>query len=216
MANQSIFETKSDFIYKSLKQKILKGVLDQGESITISKVAKEYEISAIPVREALKRLEMEGLVVIAPHKGATVTTFDAKKINEIVSIRAILEGYAARTAIDFIDETKMKQLKEMVYEMDALAKAEDDESFSNANKEFHRFIYKQSPFETLYDMIFNLWDGGNWGKSVFAFSPERMHESAQEHLEILAAIEEKDGEKAEALTRKHKARNLDILYKLSK
>lgn len=216
MANQNIFETKSDFVYKSLKQKIIKGILDQGENIKISKVAKEYEISSIPVREALKRLEMEGLVVIAPHKGATVTTFDAKKTNEILSIRAILEGYAARTSVDFIDEDKMKQLKDMVYEMDVLAKNKDDENFSYANKEFHRFIYKQSPFKTLYDMTFNLWDGGNWSKSVFAFSPERMRESTREHLEILAAIEEKDGEKVEQLTRKHKVRNLDILYKLSK
>jgi len=215
MATQHLFETKSDYVYKQLKQKILKGVWKQGQNIIISKVAKDLDISAIPVREALKRLEMEGLVDIMPHKGARVTTFDGDKVNEVLSIRAVLEGYAARTAIPFIDDKKMRELRHMVKKMEDYANAGDDENFSSANKEFHRYLYKHSPFPLLYDMIFNLWDGGNWSKSVFAFKPDRMSESVMEHHEILKAIEEKDGEKTERLTRMHKEKNMKILRKLS-
>lgn len=193
MAVQQLFETKSDYVYKRIKQNILKGVWKQGQSIIISKVAKELDISAIPVREALKRLDMEGLVDIIPHKGARVTTFDSNKINEVLSIRAVLESYAARTAIPFIDDKKVAELKQMVERMEYYAEAKDDESFSNANKEFHRYLYKQSPFPLLYDMIFNLWDGGNWSKSVFAFKPDRISESVMEHYEILKAVEEGAG-----------------------
>lgn len=215
MATQHLFETKSDYVYKQLKQKILKGVWKQGQNIIISKVAKDLDISAIPVREALKRLEMEGLVDIIPHKGARVTTFDEDRINEVLSIRAVLEGYAARTVIPFIDDKKIQELRHMVKRMEDYANAGDDENFSSANKEFHRYLYKQSPFPLLYDMIFNLWDGGNWSKSVFAFKPDRMSESVMEHYEILKAIEEKDGEKTEKLTRTHKEKNMKILRGLS-
>lgn len=213
---QHLFETKSDYIYKQIKQNILKGVWKQGQNIIISKVAEELNISTIPVREALKRLEMEGLVDITPHKGARVTTFDSDRIKEVLSIRAVLEGYAARTAIPFIDDKKMAELKQMAEKMEHYAKVGDDGSFSNANKEFHRYLYKQSPFSLLYDMIFKLWDGGNWSKSVFAFKPDRMYESVIEHYKILEAIEEKDGEKAERLIRMHKEKNMLILQRLSK
>jgi DNA-binding GntR family transcriptional regulator len=210
-----IFETKADYVFKTIKNKILTGEWKQGQDIIISKVAEELQVSTIPVREALKRLQMEGLIDIIPHKGACVTTLDRDKINEIISIRAVLEGYAARTAVPFIDENKFSKIKEMADKMNEYAVQGDDEQFANANKEFHRFLYKQSPFKMLYDMIFKLWDGGNWSKSVFAFNPSRMRESVKEHYEIIEAIKEKDEEKVEYLVRQHKLKNAKLLEQVS-
>ncbi|MFZ7104850.1 MAG: GntR family transcriptional regulator [Peptococcaceae bacterium] len=216
MQNADVFSTKSDYVYTQLKDKILKGVLKQGESITISRIAEEYSISAIPVREALKRLETEGLVEIIPHKGAQVVTLNNDRIKEVISIRAVLEGYAARTALPYMDEEKIGILKKMAEKMREHALAGDSEKFGAENKEFHRFLYKQSPFPMLYDMIFNLWDGGNWSKAIFAFNPERMKDSINEHIEIIAAIEKQDEEKTEILVRMHKERIGKLLLEISK
>lgn len=216
MTGQYIFESKSDCVYKLLKQKILKDVLKQGEKININRVAEELGISSIPVREAINRLEMEGLVYIIPHKGAHVSVFDDRKVREVISIRAVLEGYATRTAIPYIDNALMLELKCMSDEMERHANKNDDASFGIVNKDFHRKLYKQSPFPLLYDMIFKLWEGGNWSKSVFAFRPDRMLESVEEHRQILKAIEEKDGDKVENLVRKHKEKNMKLLLEIAK
>lgn len=209
------FATKADYVFTYLKEKIIKGELKQGERIVISTVAEELNVSSIPVREALKRLETEGLVKNIPHKGAQVSSFDFKKLNEILSIRAVLEGYATRTAIPQINNKLMEKLEKMVDEMRRYAEEEDDESFCIANQEFHRRLYQQCPFPRLYDMIFQLWDGGNWSKSIFAFNPGRMKESVREHQEILQAIKEGDEEKVEKLVRAHKLRNRDLFKKLA-
>ncbi|MEL7566108.1 MAG: GntR family transcriptional regulator [Dehalobacterium sp.] len=216
MQNTDVFSTKSDYVYSQIKNKILKGELKQGENITISKMAEEYNISAIPVREALKRLETEGLVEIIPHKGAQVITLNANKIKEVISIRAVLEGYAARTAIPFLTEEKLAKLNKMIEKMHDYAAEGDSENYGITNKEFHRFLYKQSPLPLLYDMIFKLWDGGNWSKAIFAFYPERMKESVNEHLEIIKAIEEKDEERVEFLVRSHKEKNGRLLEEIKK
>lgn len=216
MTVQHIFESKSDYVYKLLKQKILKEIWKQGEKINISQVAKELGVSSIPVREAINRLEMEGLVDIIPHKGAHVTVFDDRKVREVISIRAVLEGYAARTAIPYIDNTIILELKSMSDDMERHANNKDDESFGIVNKNFHRKLYKQSPFPLLFDMIFKLWNGGNWSKSIFAFRPERMLESVEEHRQIIKAIEEKDGDKVENLLRKHKEKNMKLLLEIAK
>lgn len=213
MDNNNLFTTKAEYVYKLMKDKILKSQWNMGDSIIISKVAEELDVSIIPIREALKRLETEGLVDIIPHKGARVTTIDSDKVAEIISIRAVLEGYAARTIIPYMDEERLKHLKSMVAKMDQYVIEGNTEQFAVSNKEFHREMYRLTPYPLLYDMIFNLWDGGNWSKSVFAFEPARMAQSNEEHKKILATIEEKDGNLVERLVRDHKNNNIKTLQK---
>ncbi len=210
------FTTKSDYVCDILKKRITEGKYQQGESLNISKIADEFDMSIIPVREALKRLEMEGLVNIIPHKGAQVTTFDKETISEIIEIRAVLEGYAARTAIPNFDDEKIQHLESMIGKMDEYILKNDDESYANANKEFHKYLYKQSPLSRLYDMIVNLWDGGRPTSAIFAFIPGRMEESQKEHYQILKALKDKDGEKLERIIRDHKTRNIHLWEKINK
>jgi DNA-binding GntR family transcriptional regulator len=215
METKAVYTTKSDYVHNTLKQKILSGELSMGDSINISKISEELNVSIIPVREAVKRLETEGLVVTVPHKGAQVKSFDLEKIKEIYAIRAVLEGLAAKSAIPNMDPEKIKRLKEITEEMRQYALDGEDERFGITNKEFHRFIYQHSTYPMLYDMIFNLWDG-NWAKSVFAFNHKRMFEAVEEHLEIIKAIEEKDEEKTEQLVRQHKLNIVNMFEKISK
>jgi DNA-binding GntR family transcriptional regulator len=214
MEQENVYTTKSDIVHKILKQKILDGGFSMGESLNISKIASELNISIIPVREGLKRLETEGLIDFIPHKGAQVRSFDLAKIKEIYDIRAVLEGLAARAAIPSLDAEKIEQLKSMNEAMKQYAVEGDDERFGQANKEFHRFIYQNAQYPSLFDMIFNLWEG-NWSKAVFAFHPERMLHAVEEHIEIIQAIEEKNADQTEHLVRQHKLNSAKLFEGIS-
>lgn len=209
------FTTKSEYVHNLLKQKILSGELAMGENININKIASETNVSIIPVREALKRLETEGLVDIIPHKGAQVKSFNPEEIKHIYDIRAVLEGLAAKSAIVNMTKEKFDFLRKMTDQMYIHAKNGDDESFGIENKEFHRYIYDQSSNRTLYDMIFNLWEG-NWSKAIFAFQPQRMFDAVEEHYEIINAMEEGDEEKTEMLVKQHKLKTATLFTTISK
>lgn len=209
-----VYETKANYVFDYLKEKILQGFYKQGESIVISRVAEELELSAIPVREAIKRLESEGLVELTPHKGAQVTTFSTKKINDILEVRAVLEGYAAREACEFMDSKLIDRLKQINKNLYSFAVKGEDENFSNTNMEFHRFLYQFSKNKMLFESIFNLWEGGKWSKSLFAYYPEKMIESVKEHDDIIEAIQHNQPDKVEELTRKHKMKNIPFYLDL--
>ncbi len=196
------YKTKSEFVFNYLKEQIIRGKISQGESINISALSKELNMSAIPIREALQKLSSLGLVIYKPHKGVTVSSFTKEKIVEVLSIRALLEGYACATAVPYINEDIINKLIEMHNNMKESQKIMDTENYAAIDKEFHRLIYKSCPFPMLYDMIFNLWDGYIWTKSIFTFFPEKMLVSIKEHDEIINAIKEKDCDRAEMLVRK--------------
>lgn len=198
------FMTKSELVFETLKRQIINGELKPGTEIVISKISKELDISPIPVREALKTLESEGLVEIEPHKSAKVVEFNLEKLHQIITIRAGLEGYAARLAVLHINDLQIRALESIIDEMKQALANKDTETFNLNNLKFHRYIYQIPPYPMLYEMIIKVWDGGKWTRSVFAISPKRMEKSIKEHTEILKAIKEKDEDKVEKLVREHR------------
>lgn len=210
------YKTKSGFVYELMREKIVSGEWPQGMNIIVASVARDLGVSAIPVREAMKLLESEGLVVLEPHKGARVTEFDPGKIMEVMSIRGVLEGYAASAAIPFFDSADFTDLHRRVEEMEGFVRAGECDRFIAANKEFHRTIYSKGPFPLLNEMIFKLWDGGGFSRIVFAFRPERMEVANRDHRAILDALEKGDGPGAERITREHKLGLARVLCAMGK
>ncbi len=200
----NVFTTKSEIVFNYLKNKILNNELEPGSDLIISKISNDLNVSPIPVREALKSLEMEGLVELEAHKTAKVATINLDKLYQIGTIRAGLEGYAARLAADYITDDQILKLNDILNEMNDAKEKKDSELFNNKNMEFHRFIYKIPPFPMLYDMIINVWDGGKWTRAIFAMSPDRMGKSIIEHHNILNALRERDNNKVELLIREHR------------
>jgi DNA-binding GntR family transcriptional regulator len=213
MNQNSIYMTKTDVVYGVIKKNIISGQWAQGEDIPIKKVAAELSVSAIPVREALQRLASEGIVVTEPHKGAKVMSFDRDKIREVISIRAVLEGYAGRTAVPMITREDLRKINEMAALLEEYARRKDSEKFGLANKEFHKYIYQKSPFPLLYEMLIKLWEGGKWSTAAFSFCLAHMKASVREHRLIIKAIEDRDGDRVETLIRRHKMRTVEILEK---
>ncbi len=196
--------TKSELVFDTLKKRIISGEVEPGTELIISRISEEFNISPIPVREALKTLASEGFVEIEPHKSAKVAEFNLEKLHQIITIRAGLEGYAARLAVLHINELQFKALENIVKNMKEAMVKEDAESFNTDNLKFHRHLYQIPPYPMLYEMIIKVWDGGKWTRSVFAISPIRMKKSIEEHTRILEAIKDRDEDRVEKLVRDHR------------
>lgn len=181
--------------------------------MVLKSIAKELGVSELPVREAIRMLEAHGLVTMTPHAGAQVAKFNVNDIREIAEIRGVLEGYAIRTAIPFIKGEVLETLKALVDEMKRFIEGVEGIDYAALNRKFHQTIYEQAPSPRLQKMISEVWDGAESTKAVFDFSKQRPKDSFQEHQDLLSAIIEQDGDKAERLMREHRRRVGEILIK---
>ena len=115
------FRTKADIVYDELRERILSGRLAPGDRVPISRVARELGVSDIPAREGVKRLEADGLLEFATHKGAIVPRMGRHEIEELFAIRAELEALAVRRAAEEITPEQLTELRRI---LDAMAEAE--------------------------------------------------------------------------------------------
>ena len=112
-----VYQTKSEIIYQEIKDDIINGKFKPNERMVISEVAREFGASEIPVREAMRQLESDGLIKSRPYAGAVVSNFDLPDIQKIYQIRAVLEGLAIRQAIDRINPNGLKKLGAILSKM---------------------------------------------------------------------------------------------------
>ncbi|MCR4442756.1 MAG: GntR family transcriptional regulator [Peptococcaceae bacterium] len=201
---EQFITTKIEAVYNVLRENIVNGNLKPGTRLVLKKIAGDLGVSEIPVREAIRMLEAQGLVTITPHTGAQVSTFSAEDAEEIFNIRSVLEGYAAKTALPNLTPEVMERLNGVIAEMRECIKEGDAVRYGLLNRDFHRLLYQCSPYKRLYKMIFEMWDGSERTRAVFAFDRERPENSLREHEDIMRALEEGDGEKVEQIVRKHK------------
>lgn len=209
------FVTKSEYVYTFIRKKIVNGEWEQGREIVITDIINEFGVSHIPVREALKRLESDGLVENYPHKGFRVTLLDRQKIRQLLAIRAVLEGYAGRVVAENCSDELISKLEELYAQMDMCVVQRDNTGFPDLNFRFHREICLACELPMLSDMIFNLWDGGSWSRSIFSFYPNRSRSSNAEHAEIIGALKRRSPDETERLIREHKFRNSQLLESVS-
>jgi len=199
-----VYSTKAQLVYDLIKHRIETQEYSQGDSIVISSLAKEVDASPIPVREAMKQLETEGYLKIVPHKGAVVTRFSEEQIAEIIEIRAVLEGLAAKKAIRHITQQDLDTLNKLIEKMDLSIEAQDVFEYRKLNREFHTIIYTASKSKRLCDLISQLWDISNWAYKRMMESPEIMKRSNNEHREIINMLINKNETNIEEFIRVHK------------
>lgn len=200
-------QTKQDHAYQELKARIAAGTLLPGQRIVVNRFAQEIGTSAIPVREALLRLEAEGLVTITPHVGAVVTHITSQQIEMTLETLAILEGYATRLAAPKSRDI-LGELERLHHEMEAAAKAGRWDTFSKGNRQFHFTIYSVVDNTALTKAIEDLWSQLDrfLSSAAFFLMPDRALGSVREHGEILSALRapRPDLDAIEALARRHK------------
>ncbi len=181
----------------------MEGDLPSNTPLVEEKLAKEYQMSRTPIREAIRHLVQDGLVEFFPRRGALVKEITIKDLEEIFTVREALEGISARIAASVITEQKIILLQE------ALEKA--DQELENGDKE-HSFELGNTLHEIVLDVANNnkiltiVSDFKNQIQRFHYFSnhiPGRLELSNKEHWEIFEAIQARDGELAERRMRKH-------------
>ena len=195
--------TKLEAIYNILKEDIITGNLKPGTRLIIRKIASEHGISEIPVREAIRLLEAQGLITMIPHTGAQVALLDKDTIKEIIEARSVLEGYAARFAIA-INKQDIKKLETCINNMRKNAQAGEYVEFGKRNSEFHKIISNYIDNNRIKNMIAEMLNECERTRAVFGLSAERVQKSIKEHETILNLLLEGDPDKVEQFVRLHR------------
>lgn len=188
----------SSAVYNKLEEEILNGVYPSGENLTEISLSQKFGVSRTPIREALRKLERNGLVRIETNKGAVVAGISEKDLKEIYTIRMYIEGLAARWAAENITEETVEKLKHSVEIMENAG--EDIHAADNA---FHSIIYEACNSRILKSILMDFRNYINSAtRNPFKNSP-RAAKAVREHKEILAAIAAGNGELAEKLAKDH-------------
>jgi len=204
------FATKTEWVYDRLRQRILAGDYGPDDRLRLTALARGLGTSELPVREALRMLQRDGLIVMHSHRGAAVANVSSAKAAEIVAVRMHLEVLAAAEAAPYHDVASLAGLRRLSAEMDAAGEAGDAGRFSEANRAFHRAVYAPGRNETLKQEIEDLWDRV-WrtrSRSIFALLPTRMAGAQAEHRAILDALARGRVEEVQRAMAAHRAATL--------
>lgn len=200
-------------VFNRIREDILSGKYAQQEELKESTIGNELGVSRTPVREALRQLELEGLVNIIPNKGAYVTGITEKDIQDIYVIRSYLEGLCARWACEHITEEQLQELEEVVYLSEFHIKKQHHEQVLELDNKFHELIYEASNSKILRHVLSDFHHYVQRIRKITLSKPERAEKSNEEHTAILEAIRQRDGGRAETLAHEHIIRTIDNISK---
>lgn len=190
-------------VFKEIEQAILNGSFAPGDSLTEVKLSTELGVSRTPVREALRQLELEGLVTTIPSKGAVVVGISEKDVADIYTIRSYVEGLAARWAAENATEEEIGALREIVELQEFYVGRGDTLQVWHLDGRFHELIYEYCRSRMLKQTLSVFHHNIQGARALSIKTAGRAKDSVQEHRRILEAIERRDGGAAETLTAEH-------------
>lgn len=203
--------SKSTIAYHWIKERIAGGEYTPGFRLVLSAIAKDLDMSVVPVREAIRQLEAEGLVTFERNVGAQVSMVDDTQYRYSMQTLSVLEGAATALAARALTEDDLRQARAINDRMTESLDHFDPALFTELNHEFHRILYGKCVNPRLLALVEAEWGRlGHLRVSTFAFVPGRAHESVREHENIARLIEigAPLGE-IEKVARRHRAATLD-------
>lgn len=185
-----------DVVFNTLRQAILTGELKPGERLMEIHLADRLGVSRTPIREAIRKLELEGLVVMIPRKGAQVARITEKNLKDVLEVRRALDMLAVKLACSRMDDEYKKQLREACDEFARVVKNNNTKDITEADVRFHDIINKATGNDRLIQLVNNL------AEQMYRYRLEYIKDAAYhnrlvaEHEEIYSAIMDGDEEKA--------------------
>lgn len=185
-----------DVVFNTLRQAILKGELKPGERLMEIQLANKLGVSRTPIREAIRKLELEGLVLMIPRKGAEVAEITEKSLRDVLEVRKALEELAVKLACDRMTKEQMKQLKEAAKEFEEVLKTNDVTKFAEADVKFHDVIFMATDNQRLIQLL------NNFREQMYRFRVEHLKKKRfhsiliAEHEDIINRIEKHQKEEA--------------------
>ena len=199
----TLFRSKNEVVYDLLHRAIIRGDFKPGERLVIDDIASNLGVSSIPVREALRQLEADGFVEIAPYVGATVTEISADSVFEIFALLETMEAICARLACRCMSEADIEKLADLVQQMDN--SMDDPENWSKLNKAFHLQIGDYAHTMLIQEMMRKVLD--HWDRLRVYYMKDvlglRVEMAQAEHRQIMAAFHNRDADEVERLMRIH-------------
>ena len=192
-----------ELVFEAIREAILKGQLAPGERLMEIQLAEELGVSRTPVREAIRKLELEGLVLMVPRKGAYVASFSMKDVVEVFEIRGAVEGLSAALAAERITDQELEELERHLVKSSELINLADLEGMVEVDTGFHQILYQASRNQRLAQIINNLREQIQRFRQTSLSYPGRMRMALSEHREIVDAISARDPELARKLAQDH-------------
>lgn len=192
-----------DVVFNTLRQAILRGELKPGERLMEIQLANKLGVSRTPIREAIRKLELEGLVLMIPRKGAEVAEITEKSLKDVLEIRRALEELAVRLACEKITKEELKELKKAGDDFKKVLKSQDITEVAEADVRFHDVIYMATDNPKLIQLL------NNFREQMYRFRVEYLKKDEvrpqllAEHDEIIKYITEGNKEEAARVVTRH-------------
>ena len=190
-------------VFQSIREDILSGRYEQNTELKEAAIGAELGVSRTPVREALRQLELEGLVTIIPNRSAYVNMITAKDVQDIYVIRSMLEGLCARWATQSITDEQLDSMEETLCLSEYHTSKKNYEKLYELDSLFHEQLYEAGGSRILNHILSDFHDYVKMVRKATISTSSRSVTSTEEHRAIFEAIKEKDPDKAEALAKEH-------------
>ncbi|MCU1521544.1 MAG: GntR family transcriptional regulator [Arthrobacter sp.] len=210
--------SKSEQAYTAVKAKIVEGIFTPGYRLVLGSIAKDLGFSVVPVREAIRRLEAEGLVKFERNVGATVSGIDPTEYLYTMQTLSIVEGAATALSAPLISGADIARARAVNEEMRECLKHFNPVRFTQLNQDFHSVLFEHCPNPHILDLVHRGWNRlAALRSSTFRFVPGRAHESVDEHEALLKLIEAgADADQIEKAARLHRSATLDAYLSQAK
>ena len=192
-----------DVVFNTLRQAILRGELKPGERLMEIQLANKLGVSRTPIREAIRKLELEGLVLMIPRKGAEVAEITEKNLRDVLEVRCALEELAVQLACDRMDEEGTKAMKEASAEFCNTLDSDDITRIAQADVAFHDIIYAATDNRRLIQLLNNLREQMYRYRIEYLKKKECYPQLLEEHQTIIDSTESRDKGRATQITGQH-------------
>lgn len=192
-----------ELVFENIRQAIVKGIFAPGERLMEIQLADDLGVSRTPVREAIRKLELEGFVVMIPRRGTYVANLSIKDINDVYEIRISLDVLAAGLAAERIEPEELEELNRLLLEITKASESGSMERIVKLDTAFHDVLYKASRNDRLRNIINNLREQITGIRGTSMRYPGRLADTIEEHRALVDSIAARDSEKAQAAARIH-------------
>lgn len=196
-------KTLGEIIYEDLKDKVVRGELLANQRLQEDNLAKDYETSRTPIRDALRKMEHENIIEKLPYGGYQIREVNVEEIEEIFGIRSVLESYAASLATKRISDVEIQRIENILTMSQKAIDTDDYDTFVDLDSEFHRLLYKACRSEHLLRILQHLWDYFIRYRKVSFYSKLTMENSIKDHRLIIEKMKAGNQRAVESLVKKH-------------
>lgn len=214
VSSPSKFRTKKDWTYLQLRDWIITGELEPGARLDQERLAEQLSVSRFPLRQALSRLAVEGLVLERDHQSAIVAPIRREDVDDVYAGREALEAMLAATAAGRTDSDRVSSIGRILEDQKRAIEAGERPAYNDLDRRFHRAIYLGSGFEHSVELLEGLRSLSDRYVLLYLSDVRRAEKALREHQEIFKAYAEGDTERIERATREHVRNGRDELRRI--